>query len=460
MSTDKPKNPVRRVKKSLKDKEGKFEFAYVLHYFSDWDRDTKHMTPAQEGFYGRLRSIYFDNAGEDKNNGYITDDFDLLCLRVVAKSKDERSDVAFLLRDKFKKIGKSYRHQAWDKYIKNARFNGGKVGNADTKSNADSNAPCNTDGNASNAPCNVTNDESHYHEVTDYVMTGAERTEKSRKLKSLKNKGVHADKSMTLDEIRGLYDTHFNPCNAGSNTTNNTPCNADSNEVCNASNAQNAENKPLNHYPLSITQELQEKNECVNSETLHAPTHTNFSQKLKTIGEWQAPSVDIINGLLSESGFGRTLSQDEYGQIFTKFKNYNVSRELQGNFLATEQVRMDKLVDWIKREKPIFNAPTPADDDFGGVWTNDSNNKLPEPKPNTFNVGGKWVECFDGYNGMECIAIIKEYRLTGETSLEAYERIKRAGVANCQKPQTASPEFVSHILSKYNRPQQVKQVAR
>ncbi|MFA9487095.1 MULTISPECIES: DUF1376 domain-containing protein [unclassified Moraxella] len=425
---------------------------YITHNFSDFDSETKHMTRNQRAIYLDLRTLYFTTA--HKNNGAIGDDLALLYFRLDCHSDSDKADVDWLLKDKFKKLGKTYRHADWDKQIKDIRFAMRHASNADTKGNAKSNDSNGSDVTPSNIKSNDERNANIYDNTGGFVMTGAERTEKSRKLKALKNKGIQADKSMTLDDIRGLYDTHFNPCNAGSNATDVIPCNADSNEVCNGSNAQNAENNPL-----PITHELKEKNECVNSEMLHAPTHTNFSKNLKTIGEWQAPSVDIINGLLSGAGFGRTLSQDEYGQIFTKFKNYNVSRELQGNFLATEQVRIDKLVDWIKREKPIFNAPTPADDDFGGVWTDDSN-KLSKPKPNTFNISGKWVKCFDGYNSMECIAIVKEYRLAGETSLEAYKRIKRAGVANCQKPQTASPEFVSHILSKHNRPQQAKQVAR
>lgn len=438
--------PKHRPTDELKD------IVYIDHYFNDWDADTKNLTFAQEGIYSRLRSLYFKNSG--KNNGKIANNFELLCFRIGCHTDDERADLAWVLKDKFKIVNKSYRQKAWDEHIKNIRFKMRKSDNAGERSNGKSNDRNGGGVTPSNGKSNDGHNANIYDNTGGFVMTGAERTEKSRKLKALKNKGIQADKSMTLDEIRVLYDTHFNPCNAGSNTTNNTPCNADSNEVCNASNAQIRENNPLNHNPLPITQELQEKNECVNSETLHAHAHTNFSKNLKTIGEWQAPSVDIINGLLSGAGFGRTLSQDEYGQIFTKFKNYNVSRELQGNFLATEQVRMDKLVDWIKREKPIFNTPTPANDDnsFGSVWTD---TKPPTPKPNTFNIGtGKWLDCFEGYNPMECIAIVKEFRLVGETSLEAYERIKSAGVENCQKPQTANPEFVSQILSNY-KPQRV-----
>lgn len=380
---------------------------YMTHNFSDFDSETKHMTRNQRAIYLDLRTLYFTTA--HKNNGAIIDDLALLYFRLDCHSDSDKADLDWLLKDKFKKLGKTYRHSDWDKQIKDIRFamrndsnvhtksndRNGNSGGGVTLGNAKSNGRCNADGNA-----NI------YDNTGGYVMSGAERTEKSRKLKALKNKGVQADKSMSLDEIRTLFDTHFNPCNAGSNATDVTPCNADGNEACNGSNDENAENNPLNHNPKN--------NECVNSETLHTPTHTHFSKNLKSIKDWQAPTVDTVNQSLAKAGF-RQLNQDEFTAMFDKFINYNVSRELQGAFLATQQVRMDKLIDWIKREKPIFNTPTPADDGFGGVWTGGSN-KLPKPKPNTFNVGGVWVECFDGYNGMECIAIVKEYRLVGETS--------------------------------------------
>lgn len=228
--------------------------------------------------------------------------------------------------------------------------------NAGVNRNAKSNGS-NGNGNGvtpCNAKSNAGSNASIYDNTDGYVMTGAERTEKSRKLKALKNKGVQTDKSMTLNEVRTLYATHFDPCNA------------ECNEACNAGNAQIREN---NHNPLPITQEL--KNiECVNNETLHAHAHahTNFSHNLKSIKTWQAPSLDSVNALLRRAGFGRVLGKDEYGQMFAKFQNYNVSRELQGSFLATEQVRMDKLIDWIKCEKPVFAVPsseisTPASGD-------------------------------------------------------------------------------------------------
>lgn len=415
------------------------DIVYIDHYFADWNSDTKHMTPTQEGLYARLRSLYFCHAG--KHNGSLTDDFQLLCFRVGATNSSEQADLALVLKDKFKKIGKTYRHAKWDKYISNIRFKMRKNGNANDNT---SNAPCNASNDGCNADGNVTDNTADYHNVTHDIMTGAERTEKSRKLKALINQGVQADKSMNLDTIRTLYDTHFRASNADGNTgchvTDGTPCNASNDECnadCNVRNAQNPQNKSIPN-----TQELKQKNVCVTSQALHAPTHTNFSKNLKSnlksIANWQMPSVDIINALLDKADFGRTLSPSELTAIFERFVNYNVSRELQGNFLATEQVRTDKLIDWIKREKPTFNTPTPSTEIYAQPKNID--------KSTMVWVNGFYKPCFDGYTPAECTKIIKEYRLSGETELEAYGRIKRAGVENCKKHEVASPEFVAQIL--------------
>lgn len=59
------------------------------------------------------------------------------------------------------------------------------------------------------------------------------------------------------------------------------------------------------------------------------------------------------------------ISEQALSAHVIKFKNYYTSREVQGNYLATEQVRMDKLVAWIIREKPTF-APTSEITSNGG----------------------------------------------------------------------------------------------
>lgn len=414
------------------------DIVYIEHYFNDWEADTKNLTLTQEGIYSRLRRLYFKTA--DKNNGRIGNDFDLLCFRIGCHTDDERADLSLVLKDKFKIINKSYRHSDWDKQIKNIQFKIDKTSNAGENCNAKSNA-----GNGGNVtPNNIAgNDTSnaHIYDNTDgFVMTGAERTEKSRKLKTLIKQGFNADKSMSLDEIRVLYDTHFHKNHSPCNATPAPSCNENGNENLddcnadgNASNAQIRENKPIPNNQES------KANECVNSQALHARTHTNFSQNLKSIGGWQKPELDTVNFLLQESGFGRSLEQGEYTQMFTKFVNYNVSRELQGAFLATEQVRIDKLIDWIKREKPAFNTPTPSTE----IYTQSKN----IDKNTMVWVNGFYKPCFDGYTPAECTKIIKEYRMAGESTLEAYERIKLAGVENCKKHEVASPEFVAQMFA-------------
>lgn len=130
--------------------------------------------------------------------------------------------------------------------------------------------------------------------------------------------------------------------------------------------------------------------------------------------------------------------------MFTKFINYNVSRELQGAFLATEQVRLDKLVDWIKREKPAFNTSMPVHTLDGFTPYDAANPTIPKSKQ--FWVGGLYRRCFEGYTPAECSKLLKEHRLPYETELEAYDRLRRIGIKNSPKFERASPEFVSQLL--------------
>ncbi|MDI4498754.1 DUF1376 domain-containing protein [Moraxella nonliquefaciens] len=314
---------------------------YMTHNFSDFDSETKHMTRNQRAIYLDLRTLYFTTA--HKNNGAIGDDLALLYFRLDCHSDSDKADVDWLLKDKFKKIGRTYRHADWDKQIKDIRFAMRHASNADTKSNTKSNDDRNT----------------HIYDNTGgFVMTGAERTEKSRKLKALKNKGVQADKSMSLNVVRELYDSIFHACDTahddGCNVTDN-PCNVDGN----ASNAQIRENNhnPLNHNPLN------HESATKTPQTSHAHTHTRFYQKLP-INQWQVPTVAVVNERLRQEKHA-PISEQALSAHVIKFKNYYTSREVQGNYLATEQVRMDKLVAWIIREKPTF-APTSEITSNGG----------------------------------------------------------------------------------------------
>lgn len=339
---------------------------YITHNFSDFDSETKHMTRNQRAIYLDLRTLYFTTA--HKNNGAIADDLALLYFRLDCHSDSDKADLDWLLKDKFKKLGKTYRHSDWDKQIKDIRFAMRNGGNAGERSNGksndrngggvrSSNTKSNADGNASNTPCNVTSTDDIYQPTT-MVMTGAERTEKSRKLKALKSKGVQVDRSMSLDVVRELYDSIFHACDTahddGCNVTDN-PCNADGN----AGNAQIRENNhnPLNHNPLN------HESATKTPPTSHAHTHTRFHQK-SPISQWQVPTVAVVNERLRQEKHA-PISEQALSAHVIKFKNYYANREVQGNYLATEQVRMDKLVAWIIREKPTF-APTSEITSNGG----------------------------------------------------------------------------------------------
>lgn len=141
---------------------------YITHNFSDFDSETKHMTRNQRAIYLDLRTLYFTTA--DKNNGSIDDDFDMLCYRLSCHSDDDKVDLRKVLTDKFKMIGKRYRHSDWDAQIKNIRATMGltdtKKSNAKGSHGNGGNGKCNADGNASNAPCNVTSTDDIYQPTT------------------------------------------------------------------------------------------------------------------------------------------------------------------------------------------------------------------------------------------------------------------------------------------------------
>lgn len=423
---------------------------FITHNFGDWDSDTKHMTRNQRAIYLDLRTLYFSTA--QKSSGSLTMDFDLLCFKMGCRTDSDCTDLKWLLKDKFKIINKKYRHSSWDEQIKNIRF---AMRNATEKSNVTSNAS----NGGSNAPCNesnVTSNAKIYDHIDGYAMTGAERAEKSRKLKTLINQGVQADKNMTLNEIRTLYNAQ---CNA-SNATDVTPSNAKCNAPYNASNAQipeNINNHNNNHNNKSSV--------VCNSETLqNQPSNTHNTttgfDKNKSISQWQPPSLDWLNQHLQQANC-RQLDKDEFDTVFAKFVNYNLNREAQGKYLMTEQIRLDKLLDWLKREKPA-NTMTSSDDQ--DKQSDESSTGFTNPKkidPSTmFLVEGFYKPCFESYTPQQCEQILKDYILPGETSLEAYNRINLAGVANCKKHEAASPDFVDAMLNKFSKSFQGRKEAR
>ena len=218
-------------------------------YFGDWSLATQNMSHQQVGIFTRLMTLYFSNAAA--NNGKLdASDFDLLCWQVGCCTDSEISDLRLLLRAKFKKVGKTYRHADWDKEIKaiqweikkgNAGNVTGNVGNG--ASNAQGKEVV-TDGNGTD---NVTGNGT--------PLTGAERTarckERKRMVEDLINKGIFPSDKLTFAEVVTLHETHFPP----KSNAQGKEVVTDGNGTDNAGNAQKP-SKSINHKPITNNHKL------------------------------------------------------------------------------------------------------------------------------------------------------------------------------------------------------------
>ncbi|MGP1571864.1 MAG: DUF1376 domain-containing protein [Moraxella sp.] len=135
----------------------------------------------------------------------------------------------------------------------------------------------------------------------------------------------------------------------------------------------------------------------------------------------------------------------------TQCKNYVVRfKKMRQNGLDPEQaleysVRNGYANVYEERAKPVDKPSQQQSDDV--VLSTFVNPKHIDPST-MFSVGGFYRPCFEGYTPSQCEQIVKDYREICETDLEAYERIYKKGVANCQKREVASPEFFEQMLSK------------
>lgn len=169
---------------------------YINHNFSDWDSQTKHMSRLERSIYLDMRTLYFSDAGV--HNGKIdASDFELLCYRLSCRSDDEIKALKLLLKDKFKKIGNSYRHADWDRQIKAIQWEMKKSNATVTERNANSNGQV-TAGNASGNA-----------EPLSQAERQARYKKRKKMLKALINKGIAIDGNASYDEISNAYHAHF-----------------------------------------------------------------------------------------------------------------------------------------------------------------------------------------------------------------------------------------------------------
>ena len=92
---------------------------FVNHNFTDHDFETKHFNRIEKTIYLDLRSLYLSE--EKPIDG---SDMELLQRRLSVISEDEKQALAFVLKDKFtsSKAGKQYNQPAWDKIIKDYKY--------------------------------------------------------------------------------------------------------------------------------------------------------------------------------------------------------------------------------------------------------------------------------------------------------------------------------------------------
>lgn len=75
-----------------------------------------------------------------------------------------------------------------------------------------------------------------------------------------------------------------------------------------------------------------------------------------SIRDWVPPTLEQINARLVMSAPPMpAITKNQYVEYGRKFKNYFVEQELDGKYLRTEGRRIDKLVDWIKREVKSYS---------------------------------------------------------------------------------------------------------
>lgn len=135
----------------------------------------------------------------------------------------------------------------------------------------------------------------------------------------------------------------------------------------NISNAQSM----LDECPLSLSSSIiNTHSQTGESEKSQNQTNEQISpicfERMQDIQNWVAPSLFDMQQTLRLAGSTRVLNQQEYDLIVSDFRNYYAEQALLGKPLITENLRKDKLRNWImtdktfKREKSHANNQTTA----------------------------------------------------------------------------------------------------
>lgn len=377
---------------------------FISHHFSEWDSQTKHMNRLEKSIFMDLRTLYFSNA--TANNGKIdATDMELLHYRLACHTEQEQQALARLLKDQFKKIGKTYRNSDWDSQIKNIiwAMKNGKYGITDsvTKSVTDS-----VTQNPNSVTQNVT------------TLSDSDRQKQHReKIKSmvnlLKNNGITANSKMPIAQLQTLIEQN-NLNSVTDSVTQNQNSVTDSGHMADESVTKSVTQNQANIITINQDQNQNQEREQKSEKPQNLTAHTQ--RNLNSIKHWQAPTLDEIRSILLANDFAGVFTQEIYDQILPKFKNHFENLEITENKrLATEQSRIDRLVAWIKREK-ITQQPTSTD------TTNTPAKKLDPNK--TVMLNGLAFETFPNMTAQQTYDFVIKNKLAYEMSDEAYNRLK------------------------------------
>lgn len=374
---------------------------FVNHNFTDHDFETKHLNRIEKTIYLDLRSIYLST--EKPIDG---SDMDLLQRRLSVTDDAEKQALVFVLKDKFTKAGKLFKHPVWDKIIKDYKFQQISIALGDmtkrlraagvtVEANAGMSAirelyiqrfggdkltritnNTNVMTNEANVKANVMTNEG------EYKLTSND--ERKFMVDSLKGVGESVTLKTSIATLRELYTKRFNS-DSKTDATNaihqaNGMTNTNANPMTNAANAItneiNAENDTI-----TTNHELETNNQKPVREDAHTNTgevivdkfnhgsvdnSTDDNQPVLSqpsiiadqirgqhadgIENWQAPSYKEMQDMLLMAGKQMSFTGSEYTMHIDDFKAHHAEQAIKGKPLTTESNRKAKLRKWLMDE--------------------------------------------------------------------------------------------------------------
>lgn len=309
---------------------------YVMHNFGDWEIETKHMTRVQKSIYLDMRTNYL------KHGKPFTSDIELLAHRLSCRSDDERQALEIILKDKFKldKRSKIYKQPRWDLILKNYRA---KHWDSDTKNLNATNVTTNKDSIEDNT-----------------VLTAAQRKAKSRaKQKEIRRQlsavGVEHEEVKGMKELTKLYNQHLDDIKLADNevAVSHTECH----EIGTQKEAINNNQETETNNQENIEREAHTQNMDRDYSSISAGSYTCIGTNLddlatKNIGieSWMSPTIDIMKNRLLQEDLKLDMTEKKYALELKNFKAYYSEKARQGKPLTSENLRITRWHQWLKRE--------------------------------------------------------------------------------------------------------------